>query len=69
MIAALAVLIQLKREVARVETKALDQLASLEGAMEFRIDRVEVLVSPEYIIVAIETPYRAKNCLLLLPLL
>ncbi len=47
MIAALAVLSKLKKEVVRVETKALDQLASLEGAMEFRVDRVEVLISPE----------------------
>jgi len=60
MIAALAALNQLKRKVARVETKALDQLVSLVGAERFRLERIEVMGNPESRIIAVGTSYRAK---------
>ncbi len=60
MVAALAVLSQMQMEVAKVETKALDLLASKVGAEEYRVDRVQAIVSPESRVVTAGTPYRAK---------
>jgi len=60
MVAALAVLSQIQTEVAKTESKALRVLADKVGAEEYRVDRVEAMVSPESKVVTAGTPYRAK---------
>ena len=59
-VAALAVLNQIKTEVIKNETRALEMLASHVGADELAVDRVIPVVSPESKVVPLGTPYRAN---------
>lgn len=57
--AALAVLSQLQTEVAKVETKALDRMASLVGVKQV-FDKIIPVISAESQVVTAGTPYKAK---------
>ena len=59
-VAALAVLSQIKTEVIKSETRALETLAAHVGAEEIPVDRVVPVVSPESKVVPLGTPYRAN---------
>jgi gliding motility-associated protein GldM len=57
--AALAVLSQMQTEVAKVETKALDRMASLVGVKQV-FDKIIPVISAESQVVTAGTPYKAK---------
>ncbi len=59
-VAALAILSQLKSQVAQAESKAIELLSSEVGADQLRVDKVIPVVKPESKIVAAGTKYEAE---------
>jgi gliding motility-associated protein GldM len=60
MVAALAVLSQKQSEIRRMESAALENLASKVGAKAFKVDNVFAMASPESKVVAAGTKYKAQ---------
>jgi len=60
MVAALAVLSQKEAEIRRMESQALDNLASKVGAKAYKVDKVFAMASPESRVVAAGTKYKAQ---------